>query len=206
MRLIKDNADNQWLRRAVSSRGRAASALPAVSKLADRGFIWPVLAASLASRPATRTAGATGLGAVAATTVVTGGVQHVVRRRRPPRMGALLSRGAFDRPSNPSFPSTHAANAAAFATAVTAFHPLLGIALLPLAAAVSVARVGIGHHYPSDVVAGVILGSGMGAGLGVAVRRRVQHPTPEDEGVANDCSSASPRDHTVETSGNGALP
>ncbi len=65
-----------------------------------------------------------------------------------------------------SFPSTHATVSFAAAVAVP---PLLPTApLLALATATASARLLLGDHYPSDVAAGAVLGSAIGA---VACRR-----------------------------------
>jgi len=57
-----------------------------------------------------------------------------------------------------SFPSSHAANAFAFATVVLYYYKRAGAALLAVALAVGYSRVYVGVHYPSDVVAGALWG------------------------------------------------
>jgi len=59
-----------------------------------------------------------------------------------------------------SFPSAHAANWFALATVAFLFYRRSGWFLYPLAAAVALSRVYNGVHYPSDIAAGAILGSG----------------------------------------------
>lgn len=61
-----------------------------------------------------------------------------------------------------SMPSSHAANWFAVAMVAFLFHRRSGRVLLPLAGAVSFSRVYNGVHYPSDVLAGAILGAGTG--------------------------------------------
>jgi diacylglycerol kinase family enzyme len=61
-------------------------------------------------------------------------------------------------PWTSSFPSGHAASAAAFAAGATMEFPAAGAVLVPLAAAVCYSRVHVGVHHRSDVWAGAALG------------------------------------------------
>ncbi len=57
-----------------------------------------------------------------------------------------------------AFPSGHTAVAFAFAAALTLGSPAWGMAALVLAAGVGIGRVFAGVHYPSDIIAGAVLG------------------------------------------------
>jgi undecaprenyl-diphosphatase len=60
-----------------------------------------------------------------------------------------------------SFPSGHTLHAVAF-SAVTVFHyPRLSWLLLPFTTLVALSRLVLGLHYPSDVLAGALLGAGL---------------------------------------------
>jgi undecaprenyl-diphosphatase len=59
---------------------------------------------------------------------------------------------------DPSFPSDHATAAFAIATAIWLRHRTAGWIALAMALIVSVARVAVGTHYPSDVLGGAALG------------------------------------------------
>jgi undecaprenyl-diphosphatase len=83
----------------------------------------------------------------------------LIRRRRPPGEW-----GAIYRNTDPhSFPSGHAARAAMLAVLLCAWGPTwaapVAIAWAPL---VSLARVALGVHYLSDVIAGGVLGLAAG--------------------------------------------
>ena len=70
-------------------------------------------------------------------------------------------RRAFIQPSDKfSFPSGHTAAAFVMASLLTAFYPPVALVAYPLALAIGASRVTLGVHYPSDIVAGAVLGSG----------------------------------------------
>jgi membrane-associated phospholipid phosphatase len=81
-------------------------------------------------------------------------VKLVVRRPRPVLEGLPPLGGA---PSSLSFPSAHATSSFAVATAMTRVDPLGGLAFA-LAIALALSRPYLGMHYPSDVVAGALIG------------------------------------------------
>ena len=62
-----------------------------------------------------------------------------------------------------SFPSGHTLHAVSFAWQVTAHFPELGWVLVPLAALIAAARVVLGLHYPTDVLAGAAIGASLAA-------------------------------------------
>jgi undecaprenyl-diphosphatase len=63
------------------------------------------------------------------------------------------------RSTDPSFPSDHATGAFAIAVAIWLYDRTAGAVFLTLAVLVSVARVYVGIHYPSDVLGGAVLGT-----------------------------------------------
>ena len=85
-------------------------------------------------------------------------VKLIVRRPRPVLEGLPPLGGA---PSSLSFPSAHATASFAVATAMTRVEPLGALAFL-LAFALALGRPYLGMHYPSDVLAGALLGVGLG--------------------------------------------
>lgn len=58
-----------------------------------------------------------------------------------------------------SFPSGHTLHAVSFTLIVCSGLPLLAVMLVPVAVLIALSRVVLGLHYPSDVVAGGLLGA-----------------------------------------------
>jgi membrane-associated phospholipid phosphatase len=85
-------------------------------------------------------------------------VKLAVRRPRPVLDGLPPLGGA---PSSLSFPSAHATSSFACATAMTRIAPEAAF-LFILAAGIALCRPYLGMHYPSDVVAGAVLGTALG--------------------------------------------
>jgi membrane-associated phospholipid phosphatase len=85
-------------------------------------------------------------------------IKLVVKRPRPVLEGLPPLGGA---PSSLSFPSAHATSAFAVATAMARVEPLGALAFI-LAIALALGRPYLGMHYPSDVLAGALLGVGLG--------------------------------------------
>jgi len=88
-------------------------------------------------------------------------VKLAVRRPRPVLEGLPPLGGA---PSSLSFPSAHATSSFACATAMTRIAPEAAV-LFALAAAIAACRPYLGLHYPSDVLAGALIGTGLGFAL-----------------------------------------
>jgi undecaprenyl-diphosphatase len=174
-----------WLRRSTGrvsdtdlAISHAISALPrspldpamkALSTTANHSVLWFATAVLLASRRgATRKAAARGVLAIAGASATANALlKPLLPRRRPAAAELRAYHVIANAPRSSSFPSGHAASAAAFATAVTMESPRLGLAVVPVAAAVAYSRVHVGVHWGSDVLAGAALGTG----IAMATRR-----------------------------------
>lgn len=108
-----------------------------------------------------RRAAASGLVALGTTSAMVNAVVKLVGRRpRPDRVAAEVPLERQVRmPHSHSFPSGHTAAAFAFASGVGRVMPLAALPLDLLAAVVGYSRVHTGVHYPSDVLAGALLGA-----------------------------------------------
>jgi diacylglycerol kinase family enzyme/membrane-associated phospholipid phosphatase len=142
---------------------RVDGGLKVLTTAANHSLLWFTIAAALASkRGVTRRAAVRGVCAIGATSFVANAVAKPLAPRRRPAADALPNyRTIPNPPTSSSFPSGHAASAAAFATAVTMEAPLAGAVIAPVAATVAYSRIHTGVHWTSDVVAGALLGTGV---------------------------------------------
>jgi membrane-associated phospholipid phosphatase len=147
------------LLRAMRTRGhspRVERVAKALGKAGNNGAIWLYLGLALSvADPSNRQAwlicALLGPLAIALNYVV----KLIVRRPRPVLDGLPPLGGA---PSSLSFPSAHATSSFAVATAMTRVEPLVGTFAFVLAFALALGRPYLGMHYPSDVLAGAVLG------------------------------------------------
>jgi undecaprenyl-diphosphatase len=92
--------------------------------------------------------------------------QRLVRERPYVTCAGILAGTApLDRYS---FPSGHTLHAVSFTLLASVHFPLLAWVLVPFAALVAASRVVLGLHYPSDVLAGALLGAAL-AGTALAL-------------------------------------
>jgi membrane-associated phospholipid phosphatase len=121
-------------------------------------------------------------------------IKHAVARPRPfvvlpeARVSGKIGQGyvppqfneygvdmAASKGSRNSMPSSHAANWFAATMVLFLFYRRSLRFMLPLALAVSFSRVYNGVHYPSDVLAGAIIGAGYAAAVAVAIESAWQY-------------------------------
>ena len=90
---------------------------------------------------------------------------HFVKKMYPRKRPYLILKNVHF-PRNPlkdhSFPSGHTTAIWSVAIPFVLFLPLFAVILLPLAVFIGLSRIYLGLHYPSDVIAGSILGVGCG--------------------------------------------
>ncbi|MDX1600555.1 MAG: phosphatase PAP2 family protein [Anaerolineales bacterium] len=102
--------------------------------------------------------------AILVTAIVVMGLKFTIRRRRPEGPWG----GVYRRTDPHSFPSGHAARAILIAVIVLLWGPTwLGPIIVVWAPLVLLARVAMGVHYLSDVIAGAALGLSFGLAAGL---------------------------------------
>ena len=131
---------------------------PLITRLGDAGLIWIILGLSLLISRKTRRCGLAILISLAVTYAVGDLViKNLIMRPRPftvyPEIELLISP-----PGSFSFPSGHSGSSFAAATALFCFYKKPGIAALVLAALIAFSRMYLFVHYPTDVLAGSMLG------------------------------------------------
>jgi undecaprenyl-diphosphatase len=132
--------------------------MSALSDLGRGALIWLVIAAVAALLPdkrmgAWRLALAVGLTVL----IVEGAIKPAIDRARP---FDVLSdvQVIHTRPATSSLPSGHTAYAFAGALAAGRVFPSARVAMWTLAALIAVSRVYVGVHWPSDLLAGALIG------------------------------------------------
>jgi undecaprenyl-diphosphatase len=143
-----------------------------LSAIGRGGLVWLLIAAVLTAmkRLRPREWGQLAV-ALLVTSVMTDAVlQPAIGRDRPfvrTRDVAVIG----DRPTSGSFPSGHTANAFAAAVVLSRFAAAPALAWWILAGAIGYSRLYLGVHYPSDVVAGAVVGIACAVTTLAAVRR-----------------------------------
>lgn len=122
--------------------------------------VWFLSAAAALLSPRLRATAFRACLAVSLTYVMASGVMKpIVGRVRPYQAGLVAARTVEPSPATGySFPSGHAATAVAGALSGARLVPAAAPVLWGLATLMAVSRIYVGVHYPSDVLAGALLG------------------------------------------------
>jgi undecaprenyl-diphosphatase len=84
-------------------------------------------------------------------------IKQLSGRARPCAVSAHIALGTAPLDQY-SFPSGHTMHAVAFSIVIASQHGELGWALVPFSSLIALSRIALGLHYPTDVIAGAVIG------------------------------------------------
>jgi undecaprenyl-diphosphatase len=145
---IKDNMHGHIMDRAMVI----------ITTLGNGGIIWIMIAILLMSNKKYRNIGFMALVALILSTVLGEGIlKHVIQRIRPsadiPAVNLLISK-----PLSYSFPSGHTTSSFAVAGVLAKYFKDYALEFFSLASVIAFSRLYLYVHYPTDVLAGIVLG------------------------------------------------
>lgn len=133
-----------------------------ITRLGDGGFIWIISSLALLIPKKTRKVGAMALMSLALSVLIDNVLlKNLIARTRPYDVVAGLN-SLIGVQKDYSFPSGHTGSS--FAVAVVLYKMLPKIAGIPaiiLAMLIGFSRLYVGVHYPSDVLCGLLIGTGI---------------------------------------------
>ena len=174
-----ESAD-RWLLDAMYAGGSSAAWLRVVLFVTFLGSGWMLFGLlPCFFMPRLRFRAGALLATLAVTSAVVASAKTLAGRVRPYRALSFAQAVPFELPTDPSFPSGHAAGSFAFAAFIGASSRRAGLVLAGLATLIALSRVALGVHYPSDVAAGALLGGVFGL-LGARLfEMRARSATPD---------------------------
>lgn len=133
-------------------------AMVIITSLGNGGIIWIVISILLMSNKKYRNIGFITLGALILSTIIGEGiVKHLVRRIRPCNhlnKNKLL----ITEPKSYSFPSGHTLSSFAVAGVLSMYFAEYSFIFIGIAFLIALSRIYLYVHYPTDVIAGIVLG------------------------------------------------
>lgn len=126
--------------------------------LGNGGFAWIIIIAILIINKKYRKIGFIALGALILSTILGVGIlKHVIQRIRPsadiPAINLLI-----EKPLSYSLPSGHATSSFAIAGVLAKYFKHYALEIFSFASLIAFSRVYLYVHYPTDVLAGIVLG------------------------------------------------
>ena len=158
-----------WIHNTLSC-GALDFIMPKITALGNSGLIWIAFAVGLMISPKYRKYGVVMLGALIAGVLI-GNVflKHFVARPRPCWMETVPM--LISVPTDFSFPSGHTLASVIGAFLVTGANKKFGWIAIPLAVLIAFSRLYLYVHFPSDVLASVVIGIIIGVNSLLLVRK-----------------------------------
>ncbi len=129
-----------------------------ISVIFEAGIFWLVVAGVFLVIPKTRKAGVVVLCSLAAFLLVSElGLKNIICRERPCHIDGTIPL-AIQMPTSFSFPSGHTGSSFAAAGAIYAYNKRLGVPAFIIALIVGLSRIYLFVHFPTDVLAGIMVG------------------------------------------------
>lgn len=133
-------------------------AMVAVTTLGTLGSLWIVMSLVLMSNRTYRIIGGTIITTLVISTIIGEGIiKNLVKRIRPCNSQSI-NKLAVARPISYSFPSGHTLSSFAAAGVLSSFFMQYRIVFIAIALLIGLSRVYLYVHYPTDVIAGIIIG------------------------------------------------
>ena len=150
----------QWMQEHIRC-GLLDSIMPAVSTLGNYGMIWIILAVIMICTKKYRHYGIMlGISLLAGLIIGNLGLKNLVARPRPCWIDTDTEM-IIRVPTDYSFPSGHTMAAAEAATVSLYADKRMGICVIVFAVLIAISRLYLYVHFPSDVIGGAILGTGI---------------------------------------------
>ena len=145
-----------------------------ITSLGNVGFIWILMIIILLARSNTRKIGKVALISFLICVGITFVIKPWVARIRPfDSIPALIP--LVQKPLDASFPSGHTSASFSVAWIIYSLYPnkKIGVAVMILAFCIAFSRLYVGVHYPSDVIAGILVGM-LAAWLSCILMKRIE--------------------------------
>lgn len=144
--------------------------MPYITRLGNGGIIWIIIALVFLKLTQYRLSGEVLLTTLLISALLGNLVlKPLVGRNRPCYMNKTIPL-LIARPNDYSFPSGHTITSYAAANVIFYVNGYLGIAAYTLASLIALSRLYLYLHYPSDVVAGMLLGTTAGSLMNNLIR------------------------------------
>ncbi len=146
--------------------------VPLITSLGDNGYLWIAIGVLLILTKTYRKQGGLLLvGLLVCLIVGNLAIKHLVARSRPSWLDGTVSL-LIANPKDFSFPSGHTMTSVASATILAMTDKRFGYVAIPLAILISLSRLYLYVHFPSDVIIGGIIGCGIGYGVMAFARKK----------------------------------